>query len=176
MRARAWVGGGGSAGVANGTVARAAVARGSHYLLPPPISHVIVALVAAARRRALGCAARAGKYMVTVEDGAYTWPHRSTFLLGRRHSQEKRKHVKDVTGKAVLDDFYGLAEKDGGEGFEKLKSSYPYKVRARRRIPPSGRGLESLALPCGSAPRAGSRAAASSGSIPTARDRPKLRA
>ena len=88
---------------------------------------------------------KTNKWLVTVEDGAFTWPHRSTFLLGRRHSAKLVADVKNVKGKEVLDDFYSRAEK---EGFENIKNTYAYKyfdhVTGEEKMmrPKTGAGVE----------------------------------
>ena len=88
---------------------------------------------------------KTNKWLVTVEDGAFTWPHRSTFLLGRRHSKKLIADVKNVKGKEVLDDFYSRAEK---EGFENIKNTYAYKyfdhVTGEEKMmrPKTGAGVE----------------------------------
>lgn len=64
------------------------------------------------------------KWLVTVKTGAYTWPHRSSFLLPAKHSAELRREAKEVHGAEVLKDFYGKAE---AEGFENVKKAYKYQ-------------------------------------------------
>jgi len=67
---------------------------------------------------------KTGKWLVTVAlGGSYTWPHRSTFLVGKRVSAEARERAAK-TGAAVLKEFY---EKAAAQGFEAVKSSFVYE-------------------------------------------------
>jgi len=63
------------------------------------------------------------KWLVTTKTGAYTWPHRSSFLMPAKFSDELRREVNEVHGAKTLKDFYDRAEK---EGFENVKNTYKY--------------------------------------------------
>jgi len=64
------------------------------------------------------------KWHLTLRREVFTWPHRTMFLLGRAHDKAKAKECKETLGKAVLEDFYGKCESEGG--FDKVKYTYDY--------------------------------------------------
>jgi hypothetical protein len=67
------------------------------------------------------------RWMLKIRRGTYTCPHRSIFLLGRKHSVEARAKAKDGLGRKVLEDFYGKCDEAAGGGFEQVKLGYAYE-------------------------------------------------
>lgn len=67
------------------------------------------------------------RWMLKIRRGAYTCPHRSIFLLGRRHSAAARAEAKDGLGRAVLDDFYARCDAAGSGGFARVKLGHAYE-------------------------------------------------